>query len=143
MKKALRPLLGCFFAVFLVEQGGIRSSLQSYLEAELGDRYQVHVINEGVGGFLSTQEMVLLQTKILPFGNPHYVVAIDGYNDWLSTMVNLLHDFKGKSGVTDVMWPKPELSWFHDWFEQWRGRNEIQTVSGASRQLAVVISKKS
>lgn len=126
----------------VVEAGGIATNLQRDLEAKLKDRYEVRVINEGVGGFMSTQELVLLTSKIVPFGNPHYVIAIDGYNDWLSTMINLLHDLKGKSGVTDVMWPKPELSWFHNWFDQWRDRAEIETVAGAFRKLAGVVSKR-
>lgn len=53
--------------------------------------------------------MVLLQTKILPFGNPHHVIAVDGYNDWLVTVYNMLCHSQEKAGVTEEMWPWAEL----------------------------------
>ena len=100
------------------------------------------MFNEGVGGYMSTQELVLLTTKILPFGNPHYVIALDGYNDWISTVYNLMNDFKGKAGVTEDVWPHTELSWFHHWFKEWQARKAIDTIPGAFVQLAGVISRK-
>lgn len=129
-----------------VEGGGtghdLHAYLQDYLHARLGEGYEVHVINEGVAGYMSTQELVLLQTKILPFGNPHYVVAVDGYNDWLATMYNLLSDLKGKTGVTETVWPRTELSWFYYWFEQWHARQALETLPGASAQFLRVLSQQ-
>ncbi|HBQ37448.1 MAG TPA: hypothetical protein DD714_00290 [Candidatus Omnitrophica bacterium] len=129
-----------------VEGGGsskdLHAYLQAYLQTRLGDRYDVRVINEGVAGYMSTQEMVLLQTKIIPFGNPHYVVAVDGYNDWLATTYNLLNDLKGKTGVTETVWPRAELSWFYYWFEQWQARKALETLPGASAQFLRVLSQQ-
>ncbi len=125
----------------VVEANGITTNLQHRLQETLPDR-EVTVINEGVGGFMSTQEMVLLMTKILPFHAPQYVIAVDGYNDWLATTYNLLNHFKEKTGITEEMWPHAELSWFYYWFEEWQARKAIDTISGASLHLAGLVSKR-
>ena len=126
----------------VVEAGGIARHLEADLQAQLKDRYEVRVINEGVGGYISTQEMVLLETKILPFGNPHYVIAVDGYNDWLATVYNLLSHAKERAGVTDDLWPQAELSWFYYWFDEWSGRKAINTIPGVFAQLVGVSARQ-
>ena len=42
----------------------------------------VHVYNEGVPGYYSKQELILLITKIIPFEQPDLVVVLDGFNDF-------------------------------------------------------------
>lgn len=126
----------------VAEQVNLQTQLKERLQAALQDRYEVHVFNEGVGGYMSTQELVLLVTKIIPFGNPHYVIAFDGYNDWISTVYNLLSDLKGRTGVTEDIWPHAELSWFHYWFTEWQARKAIETVPGAFLQFAGVTAKR-
>lgn len=116
--------------------------IQDYLQARLQDRYQVRVINEGVSGGLSVTQLGLLTAKILPFGNPHYVVAFDGYNDWLTTAVNLINDFKTKTAMTEELWPRTELSWHFYWFEQRAAMEAINTIPGAFKQLVGVTSKQ-
>jgi len=43
----------------------------------------VHVYNEGVSGYYSKQELILLITKIIPFEQPDLVVDLDGLNDFV------------------------------------------------------------
>ncbi|MBI4354491.1 MAG: hypothetical protein HY595_04575 [Candidatus Omnitrophica bacterium] len=125
-----------------VAAGGISAHLQEQLQTVLKDHYTVRVINEGIAGYISTQEMVLLQTKILPFGNPHYVLAVDGYNDWLVTVYNLLNHSKEQAGVTEEIWPQADLSWFYYWFSEYQGRKRIGTVPGAFAQFVNVLARR-
>ena len=116
----------------------IAARLEQRLRDQLNGRFHVLVINEGISGYMSVQELTLLVTKILPFGNPHYVVDIDGYNDWVLTVYNR---FQGMDGVTDEMWPHPEFSWHMDWVEKKQSFESLFTVRGAAKQLLAVASR--
>lgn len=53
------------------------------LEAKLRDRYdddRIYVFNAAVGGFVSTQERLVLELAVLP-RNPDIVIVLNGFND--------------------------------------------------------------
>lgn len=62
-----------------------QTTIAGYLEAALRERHSsdaIEVINAGVTGYISDQELVLLVTKILDF-DPDLVIVFDGFNDFL------------------------------------------------------------
>lgn len=84
----------------------------------------VNVVNAGVGGWASTQELALLVQRVLPFFDPDAVIVLDGANDvkraavsgrrlrrsgskrngpWISRNASYLHD--------------PKLEFYRDQFE--------------------------
>ncbi|MBI1390136.1 MAG: hypothetical protein GC154_16970 [bacterium] len=61
------------------------STIAGRLEAALKSKYQnrtVEVVNAGVTGYISDQELILLITDILDF-DPDFVIVFDGFNDFL------------------------------------------------------------
>jgi len=48
----------------------IAGRTEHYLRTQIGQRFKIMVINEGIEAYMSTAEMILFVTKILPFGNP-------------------------------------------------------------------------
>jgi lysophospholipase L1-like esterase len=53
-------------------------TVSAFLQELLGDEY--HVVNAGVTGYASTQELILTHRRLLDFG-PHRVLALTGRND--------------------------------------------------------------
>ncbi|MDP8245260.1 MAG: SGNH/GDSL hydrolase family protein [Candidatus Hinthialibacter antarcticus] len=60
------------------------TTIAGYLEEKLNSQNNqaTHVVNAGVTGYISEQELVLLTTKILDF-SPDAVIVFDGFNDFL------------------------------------------------------------
>jgi len=66
----------------------IAKRLEYYLNAsnQFADK-KVVVYNEGISGYYSKQELLLLATKILPFQEPDMVIVLDGVNDFITHSV--------------------------------------------------------
>ncbi len=60
------------------------TTIAGYLEAKLNDQggMKTQVVNAGVTGYISDQELVLLTTKVVDF-TPDHVIVFDGFNDFL------------------------------------------------------------
>jgi len=68
------------------EDETIAKRLEVYLNSDEAKTFlggTVHVYNEGVPGYYSKQELILLITKIIPFQQPDLVVVLDGLNDFV------------------------------------------------------------
>jgi lysophospholipase L1-like esterase len=68
------------------EDETIAERLEVYLNSDIAKAFlggRVHVYNEGVPGYYSKQELILLITKIIPFQQPDVVVVLDGLNDFV------------------------------------------------------------
>ena len=69
-------------------------TIPALLEKRLNDAYaagrRLQVVNCGVGGFVATQELILMQLTVLKNYAPDMVIFFDGFNDFLSTLNNKL-----------------------------------------------------
>lgn len=68
------------------EDETIAKRLEFYLNSDQAKALlggTVHVYNEGVQGYYSKQELILLATKIIPFQQPDLVIVLDGLNDFI------------------------------------------------------------
>ena len=68
------------------EKETIGFQLQHLLRKELASACgkKVTVINEGISGYSSKQELLLFLLKILPFQKPDMVIVLDGVNDFIA-----------------------------------------------------------
>jgi lysophospholipase L1-like esterase len=85
------------------------TTISGYVEKLIKSRYSdqnVEVINAGVTGFISDQELILLVLKLTDY-QPDFVIVFDGFNDFLvptSLETRLGYPFKFKA---------LELSWYN------------------------------
>lgn len=76
------------------EDQTIAKRLEVYLNSAEGKRRlggTAHVYNEGVRGYYSKQELILLITKVIPFQQPDLVIILDGVNDFIVNAVHKPH----------------------------------------------------
>ncbi|MFC1593819.1 SGNH/GDSL hydrolase family protein [Candidatus Omnitrophota bacterium] len=71
------------------EDESIAKRLEYYLnQSNSFSEKNVVVYNEGISGYYSKQELILLATKILPFQEPDMVIVLDGVNDFIDHTVS-------------------------------------------------------
>jgi len=67
-------------------------TIPALLEKRLKERFlnglDIQVVNCGVGGFASTQELIFLELMVLKRYKPDMVIVYDGFNDFISTVIN-------------------------------------------------------
>lgn len=95
------------FRVFILGgstvEGGLNDqwTLDNYLSQELQKSYQgVEVINAGIVGYSSQEELALLQTRILAL-QPDLVVIFDGRNDLYYSMLDTGSPYNSCKNVLD------------------------------------------
>lgn len=59
------------------------ASISAYLERMLQRRWnlEANVVNAGVGGWASTNQLAFLMHNLVPFFNPDALIVVDGFND--------------------------------------------------------------
>lgn len=94
-------------------------------QSQLPDAQKIRTINAAHSGYTSTNEMVLLTTRMLAF-QPDLIVVLNGYNDF-----------------SEFIFHK-DLPPFWNTYDDhlYRGFNRVQTLSGTMAQAGYLLSKK-
>jgi len=90
-----------------------------------GSPWTIRVVNAGVGGYTSTQEQVLITTRLLAYAPDAFLVC-DGYNDFME------------------LWSAPNLPPFWGSYSKhlYEGFNRMQSLRGLLGQLGFLASTR-
>ncbi|MFC1704324.1 SGNH/GDSL hydrolase family protein [Candidatus Omnitrophota bacterium] len=104
----------------------IAKRLEHYLnQSSSFNGKKVIVYNEGISGYYSKQELLLLATKILPFQEPDMIVVLDGVNDFIDHTVSKISLDRIYSG-----------SWHYRELQHTKAMDEITSPRGACLNAA-------